>query len=129
MMSSDRDGDNWMVLLRFLALWLLIRSLLPRLQIFLAPSDADIPGSLGSWCDRHLSDPPSQTGRGRGDGIGAPSQTDDSACLDGSWATCVPSILLVDREPKESKANDGALIRGVEVRVRWIQQSTLSKAF
>ena len=44
----------------------------------IAPSFANIPGSLEYWCDWHADvyvfvAPPSQTGRGR-DGIGAPSQ-------------------------------------------------------
>jgi len=76
----------------------------------IAPSFANLPGSLGYWCDWHADvyvfvAPPLQTGRGR-DGIGAPSQTVLLVSTDLGRRAC-RAFLLVDREPMEFKADDG----------------------
>ena len=66
---------------------------LPRLMhLFFSPSFANIPGSLGRWYDRHWSDPPSQTAARLRVGFSADSLANCCAWLNGSWATCVPSV-------------------------------------
>ena len=99
-----------MVLLGFLALGLLIRSQLPRLQIFLAPSEA---GTIGTGLIL-----PRRQGGVEEMGSGLPRKLMTVLVSTDLGRRACRAFLLVDREPMEFEADDGALIRGVEVRVR-----------